>query len=145
MCFLSYSSPIPSNWLACPYWIQLPATCKAVIILITLQYLKPSSGYTMTHLLVWPEAFYVFQLNQNSYDEQRSSNEFLLESVPEDVFRIVLDQFLVYEELGQSINPFVLLLVIGVCCNHISSQSPPMCATASTSSNSKNGEILNCI
>lgn len=25
--------------------------------------------YTMTHLLVWPEAFYVFQLNQNSYDE----------------------------------------------------------------------------
>lgn len=69
----------------------------------------------MTHLLVWPEAFYVFQLNQNSYDEQRSSNEFLLESVPEDVFRIVLDQFLVYEELGQSINPFILLLVIGDC------------------------------
>lgn len=24
----------------------------------------------MTHLLVWPEAFYVFQLNQNSYDER---------------------------------------------------------------------------
>lgn len=30
----------------------------------------------MTHLLVWPEAVRVFQLNRNSYDKERGSNEF---------------------------------------------------------------------
>lgn len=44
----------------------------------------------MTHLLVWPEAFYVFQLNQNSYDEREALLSVLRESVPEDAFRMVL-------------------------------------------------------